>query len=77
IFLNQSGNDILLSFTHSFSSTSCHKKIPPMIYLYSIIEGLFFTDFFSHSRNALKMATALVITNVGIMARKIAVALNT
>ena len=27
----------------------CHKKIPPMIYLYSIIEGLFFTDFFSHS----------------------------
>ncbi|WP_418556232.1 hypothetical protein, partial [Longibaculum muris] len=55
----QSGNDILLSFTHSFSSTSCHKKIPPMIYLYSIIEGLFFTDFFSHSLPVINAKTAL------------------
>lgn len=37
-----------------------------MIYLYSIIEGFFFTDFFSHSQNGKDFDTALKETHIKI-----------
>lgn len=39
-----------------------------MIYLYSIIEGLFFTDFFSHSRVSLIFAIELFLIYSNIKA---------